>query len=164
MKEELPPGAVELAPHGIRAEQVRLHRAVCDQGRAGATGLPDTGPRRLGEIEPQAHPPHAGLGARLDRDVGPILEPPVRHIRVHVAADITIGVGVLLLEDDPQRVAGSNRLNQLLAELIPIGGLPVRLQLVEAPLHGLGNVLGNLGAHDGRRVEMILEVQGHLCR
>ncbi len=42
------------------------------------------------------------------------------------------------------------------------GRFPVRLRLVEAPLHRLRNVLGNLGAPDGRGVEVFFEVQGCL--
>jgi hypothetical protein len=36
------------------------------------------------------------------------------------------------------------------------------LRLVESPLHRLGEVIGDFGARDGRQVEVILQVDGHV--
>ena len=121
----------------------------------------------VGDPTPQQEdgppPGLSGLGARLKGDVGPILELSARQIGIHVAAEFTT-VEVLLLNDDPQRVAGSHRLNQLLAELNSIGGLPVRLRLVEPPFNRFRQVRRHLRSLDHRHVQMIFQMKRDIGR
>ncbi|MHC4557468.1 MAG: hypothetical protein ACYS80_09205 [Planctomycetota bacterium] len=63
-----------------------------------------------------------------------------------------------------QRIFSSDRLDSFQHRRDRFDRLPVRLRLIEAPLHRLGKVFGDLRALNVCNIQVIFEMQRHLCR
>jgi hypothetical protein len=66
-------------------------------------------------------------------------------------------------ENDAQRILGLDHLREF-DIFVGNNHLPVRLRLIEAPLHGFGKVFGDLRALNVCGIQVIFEMQRHLCR
>ncbi len=164
---ELGPGAIPRAhPRVMQRYAVGLFRTVGHQ-KSAIPGTEKGKPSRgngvfLRVIGTQTDAEHWICSAGPNLDVRPIPETPIRQRDVDLAsqpktARVSVGRG----QGQPQRVVNSERLDGI----PPPGGkrcgwLPGRLRLVEAPLDRFRNALGDLGAHNGGGVQVLLEVAG----
>ena len=152
----------------VQRESVRLDHAIGDERRVVTAAVERNSVGVvwifLDVVERQANVLHAIGGTGPDLDMTPVFDLPIGKLDVEGAGQrppaTTMGNG----QRNAERVFNAVGLYGIPSVRERRCRFPAGLRIGKVPFNRFGDVLGNLGAHDGGGIQVLLEVQRHLGR